>query len=512
MALAGCLAAALATPATWANVKLNALFNDNAVLQRGEAIPVWGWADPGEKITVQIDRQKASTKADQDGKWMVKLKSMKEGGPYELKVAGNNEITLKNIMIGEVWVCSGQSNMQWRVGDVNNAEYEVAHAWYPNIRLFYVPRVAAGAPQDNVNASWDVCSPDTIPNFSAVAYFFGRELNERLNVPIGLIHTSWGGTPAESWTSEEFLSGNPELEHYTANEREQLAKVDQTYADFQKKFADWVERAKAAEAHGEVVPEAPGVPGDYRRNPWRPTSLYNAMIAPLIPCAFRGAIWYQGESNADRAIEYRTLFPEMIKSWRANWDQGDFPFYFVQLANFNANGKWPELREAQTMTLSLPHTGMAVIIDIGDPYDIHPRNKQEVGRRLALNALAQDYGYDLEYSGPMYKSMSKDGSSIVLSFDHAESGLVAGPRMDEAYVRRASRNGGGDGVLRGFEIAGSDGAYHPANAEIKDGKVVVSSPEVSDPVNARYAWKDNPDEANLYNRAGLPASPFRTGE
>ncbi|MBZ0255252.1 sialate O-acetylesterase, partial [bacterium] len=311
--------------ASYADVNPNHLFSDNMVLQQGKPIHVWGTANPGEKVTVQLDRQKKTAKADDNGEWNVTLKKMKVGGPYELTINGDNSITYKNVMLGEVWVCSGQSNMQWTVSNSNNAEQEISMANYPNIRLFYIPRVTAGKPQIDVDAKWEVCTPKTIPGFSAVAYYFGRELYSQMNVPIGLIHTSWGGTPAESWTRQEELEDLPIASKIVENGKKALADVDDVYEKLEMDYMDWKERAQIAEYNGDPVPEAPRIPNDFRRNPWRPCGLYNAMIAPLVPYSFQGAIWYQGESNAGRAYQYRELFPTMIQSWRNAWDQGDFP-------------------------------------------------------------------------------------------------------------------------------------------------------------------------------------------
>lgn len=495
--LAGVLVAlGLCLASVNAEVKPHALFGDHMVLQQGKTIHVWGTADAGEKVTVQLAKQKKSTTADDSGEWKVALKKMAVGGPYSMTISGKNSITYNNVMLGEVWVCSGQSNMQWTVSNSNNPDYEIKMANYPKIRLFSVPRVTAGKPQQNVNAEWQECNPSTIPGFSAVAYFFGRELNTRLNVPIGLIHTSWGGTPAEAWTRQQELEDLPIASKIVEDGKNKLANIPNQLEKLEQDYMDWKDRAATAEYNGDPVPEAPRPPDDFRRHPWRPSGLYNAMIAPLIPYSIQGAIWYQGESNAGRAYQYRELFPTMIQSWRNAWDQGDFPFYFVQLANFKpGGGNWPELREAQTMTLSLPNTGMAVTTDIGDPVDIHPRNKQDVGKRLALVALARDYGHDIVYSGPMYKAMDKKGNSIALSFDHIGSGLVAM-----------------GGELDGFIIAGADKEFHPATAKIEGDAVIVSSDAVSSPVAVRYAWTDNPEEANLFNKEGLPASSFRTDE
>ncbi len=480
-----------------ANVQLHGMFTDNMVLQQGIENPVWGTAEPGEKIAVHINGQKLSTVAGKDGKWMVKLRPMKAGGPYKLLVIGRNSVLCENVMAGEVWVCSGQSNMWWTVKLSANADQEIADAKYPGIRLYTVPQRVSPQPESSVVGKWVECSPETVPGFSAAAYYFGRELYRALNVPIGLIHTSWGGTPAESWTSLKTLKADAELSIYGDRYNEQVAGFEKARADYPKLLEQWKADAEKAKAEGKDAPAEPKAPA---YGPYLPSSLYNAMIAPLIPYGIRGAIWYQGESNAGKAYQYRRLFPSMIKDWRRDWAQGDFPFLFVQLANWGPKSDqplddyWAELREAQTMTLSLRNTGMALAIDIGDPNDIHPKNKQEVGRRLALNALAKTYGRKIVYSGPMYRAMESEGDSIVLVFDHVDGGLAAK---------------GGD--LKGFTIAGADQKFVPAQAKIVGRTVVVRSPEVRDPAAVRYSWAINPD-GNLYNEAGLPASPFRTDD
>jgi sialate O-acetylesterase len=444
---------------THAAVKPAALFSDNAVLQQGQKVPVWGTADEGADVTVSFQGQSATAKA-QNGRWQVTLDSLKSGGPYEMTIAsGGQRLTLKNILVGEVWIASGQSNMQWPVNRSANAEKTIAESANPMLRLFSVPRESADEPRDSVNAAWVECNPQTVPDFSAVAYFFGRDLQSKLGVPVGMIHTSYGGTPAEAWTSRAALEANADLKSL-------LASPPAGTQAFQ-----------------------------------RPTGLYNAMIHPLIPYAIKGAIWYQGESNAGRAYQYKTLFPTMIRNWRQDWGQGDFPFLFVQLAPFHkkvsqpGDSQWAELREAQRLTLKqVPATAMAVITDVGDEDDIHPQKKEPVGQRLALAALALAYGKDVEYSGPAYAGMEVRGHEIWLRFDHVDGGLVA---MGDA--------------LEGFTIAGADQKFHPATAEIRGDKVVVSSPEVSQPVAVRYGWADYP-VVNLANRAGLLASPFATDD
>jgi sialate O-acetylesterase len=423
-----------------------------------------------------------------------------------MTVAAQNTITLHNVAVGEVWVCSGQSNMEMAVGSsarawggVLNADQEAAAGNYPLIRHFTVKKAVAGQPQKDVEGQWVVASPETVPEFSAVGYFFGRELHKALGVPVGLIDSSWGGTPAEAWTSTPALEAVPELKPLLDDWSQKVAAYPRALEQFQQELNPWEQAAEKAEGEGKPAPPPPKMPPDPRSNPWRAGGLYNGMIAPLTPYAIAGAIWYQGESNADRAYQYRKLFPTMIQDWRHAWGEGDLPFLFVQLANFIQGGvktAWAELREAQSMTLSLPKTGMAVTIDIGDPYDIHPRNKQEVGRRVALAGEALAYGRKVVYSGPLYESMSVEGPSVRLRFKHVGGGLVAK-----------------GGPLKGFEIAGEDRKFVAAEAKISGDTVVVRSAagRLPHPAAVRYAWADNP-ECSLYNKAGLPASPFRTDD
>jgi len=485
-----------------ADVKLPAIIGDNMVLQQGQKVPVWGWADPGEEVMVSVSWRGMSwaVTANTNGKWVFKMEPPEAGGPYEMTITGKNVVRIKNIMVGEVWVCSGQSNMQFAVSQAVNAEQEVAGADYPNIRLFTVERKVAEQPQTDGKGSWTSCSPQTAPGFSAVAYFFGRELHKNLSVPVGLIHTSWGGTPAEAWTRRGVLKADADFKPILTRYDEAVEKYPQARQEFEQKLAEWkqaVEKAKAEGANPPRRPAEPFGPGHYQS----PCGLYNAMIAPLIPYGIGGAIWYQGESNAGRAYQYRKLFPAMIKNWRDDWGQGDFPFLFVQLANFKqakpepAESDWAELREAQLMTLLSPNTGMAVTIDVGDANDIHPKNKQDVGKRLAAWALGKTYGQKLVCSGPIYRSMAVEGNRIVLQFDYVGSGLAASPAEP----------------LKGFAIAASDRKFVWADAKIDGNNVIVSSNEVSEPVAVRYAWADNP-ACNLYNAEGLPASPFRTDD
>ena len=502
--ITGLLVLGLAAITAHAYVKPHSLFTDNMVLQRGMAVPVWGWADDGESVTVEFMKQKVSTQAE-NGKWMVRLKSLKAGGPSTMTIQGKNTVTLHNVLVGDVWMGSGQSNMQFAVQSANNATAEIRTADYPRIRLYDVPRVVAGKPQETVDAVWKECNPNTVPGFSAALFYFGRYLHQALDVPIGLVHTSWGGTPAESWTTWETLAANDDFRPIVDRWEKSVADYHQNMSALGDRVRKWMDDAEAAEDAGKPVPANPKIelPQDPRRSPWRPAGLYNQMIAPLIPYAIKGAIWYQGESNAGRSYQYRTLFPAMIQDWRKQWGQGDFPFFFVQLANFQArrnadppwNSGWAELREAQSMTLSLPKTGMAVIIDIGEARDIHPRNKQDVGKRLALSALKVAYGENIPFSGPIYKSMNMDKNSIRLQFDYVYGGLMT------PYNEK----------LKGFWIAGEDKQFVAADAEIDGKSVVVHSSVVSHPTAVRYGWEDNPD-CNLYNDANLPASPFRTDD
>lgn len=620
---------------------LHPLFTDNMVLQRGIAAPVWGWAAPGQDITVSLNKKKATTRADASGKWLAKIGPLKAGGPYTLTVAGPQTVTLKNVLIGDVWICSGQSNMEMGIGISKDGPAEIAAANYPNIRLFTVPKLPALEPSETVAGNWQPCTPATVGaggwgGFSAAAYYFGRELHQRTGIPIGLIHTSWGGTIAEAWTSGTALKAMPDfapavaqVEQLAAKQKAGAVSYEQAVAawwtkndpgskaapgweaadldaadwktmslpqPFEKSDlgnfdglvwfrrelelpADWAGRAAnlylgpiddrdttwvngvqvgtsdnwqaqrdykipagVLKAGRNVItvrildtgggggmygnPDqlkltadgtaALSLAGDWQYrvggalaalepfpmpingNPNVVTVLYNGMIAPLLPYGIKGAIWYQGESNAGRPKQYRTLLPTMVKDWRARFGVGDFPFYIVQLANYTpvlpqpSESQWAELREAQSLTAqTVPHSGLAVAIDIGEAGDIHPKNKQEVGRRLALNALAKDYGQKVEYSGPAYRAMQIKGNEIRLTFDHADGLAAKGDK------------------LQGFAIAGVDKKWVWADARIEGKTVIVSSPAVPAPVAVRYAWATNP-VANLYNRAGLPASPFRT--
>lgn len=622
-------------------VTVAGIFGNNMVLQRGMENPIWGWSDPDDEITVQARDLKLATKAGSDGKWMVKLPAMNIGDPFSIVIRGSdNELKLENVLVGEVWICSGQSNMEWPVSGAANPQEEIANANYPLIRHVKVDRNVSIRPiKDCQTTGWQICSPDNAAKFTAVGYYFGRKLHSELNLPIGLINTTWGGTPVEAWTSTESIKTHPdyfEPMKRIAARADKIESATQTFAIEMKAWRDkfnaiieQADQASSADAgdenwktiqapgrwemqgyrnfdgvawyrrtveipnsmlnkeleislgmvddhdrtfvNGQLVGSTKGwnlkrkykVPGEFNnqtqlniavqvvdhsggggicgeqnqlkvsavgqdpvslagqwqfkksdkmmslppqpknpgfRRPHNPTALFNAMVNPIVPVACKGVIWYQGESNAGRAYQYRSLFPLMIKDWRNKWDR-DLPFYWVQLANFlkpseqPGNSNWAELREAQSMALSLPKTGEAVIIDIGEARDIHPKNKQDVGKRLAWIALKNNYGFEIECSGPRYREMQIDGASIRLSFDHAQ-GL---------------RSADGKPLSR-FEIAGQDQQFVWAQARIDGQQVVVSSPDIENPVAVRYAWADNPAGCNLTNRIELPASPFRTDD
>jgi sialate O-acetylesterase len=481
----------------WCEVRLAGLFTDQAVLQQRMPIKVWGWANPGESVTVEFRSQKATAKAAADGRWMATLKAEKAGGPDVLKVSGSSVVTLKEVMVGEVWVASGQSNMEWVMSRSYQPEDDIAASANPMIRHFNVPKLKADLPVSDVKGSWQVAGPGTTPGFSAVAYYFSRELQKALKVPVGIIHTSWGGSPAEVWMSSRVLEGNAEYK------RDVLEAYLAQKARFEDSLAKW--QAAKAQAQKDGKPFTAQAP----RAPWKPTELYNGMIAPLIPYAIRGAIWYQGESNAGKAWQYRRLYADMIRNWRQDWGIGDFTFLGVQLAPFDMSRKrsieeitatpgesaWAELREAQVLsTKVLKNCGLAVITDVGDKDDIHPTKKAPVGARLALQARKIAYRERIVAGGPAYKSLKVKGDRAILSFEDVGGGLEAR-----------------GGALTGFAIAGADKKFVWGKAEIQDDNVVVSSPQVPAPVAVRYGWADFP-VVNLFNKEGLPASPFRTDD
>ncbi len=637
-----------------AEIRVPSIIGDNMVVQQGRKARVWGTAQPGESVSVGFAGSTQRTKADGQGHWQIFLGPLKAGGPSILTITGGNTLRFKNVLVGDVWICSGQSNMEFPLVNASGGAEAVAQANYPEIHLFTVQKNTSASALDDVKGRWVVTTPDQVGQFSAVGYFFGRELYQHLKIPMGLIHTSWGGTPAEAWTSHEALASVPDLKPILDRYQESLESLPEQRENYKRALADWERKnlyqdpGNKGEALGYadpaliqtgwsqmnlpqffetaglmidgavwfrkeidlpaswaekdltlnltaiddfdvtyfngkrvgetgndtpnsyLVPRRYSVPGALVRpgrnviavrvfdrageggfgraelmslvsagakeaeaislaGPWSykvelalepkrpdygsrpelpgptnqnsPSVLYNAMLAPLTRYAIRGAIWYQGESNAGRAYQYRTLFPTMIRDWRTAWNQGDFPFYFVQLANWQAakaepgESDWAELREAQTMTLQSPQTGMAVIIDIGDANDIHPRNKLDVGKRLAVWALAETYHQKIEPSGPLYDSFSVKDDKIRVKFKYVGGGLKTSD----------------GGPPKGFAIAGADHKFVWAETSVQGDTVIVWSKDVARPVAVRYAWADNP-VANLYNQAGLPASPFRTDD
>jgi sialate O-acetylesterase len=494
---------------TRADVTLAPLFADHAVLQRDKPIPIWGRADAGEPVTVTFHGQTVNATAGSDGHWIVCLDALPASSePADLVVTGKNKIAVHDVLVGEVWLCSGQSNMEFVVCNppgttfrVANADEEVAAANYPLIRHFKVKRAESDTPADTANGSWAVCSPGTVSQFTAVGYFFARDIYEKLRVPVGLINSTWGGTPVESWLSPFALGRDPAFAVVGERWQETIAEYPQKKAAYDAVLPQWQKDFAAAKVAGKdsefktlhPQPRPPRGPGDQ----WTPTGLFNGMINPLLPYALRGVLWYQGESNATHPAEYHALFAAMITAWRAHFGQGDLPFYFVQLASYrylkNASGtEWALVREGQTQTLALPQTAMAVTIDLGEHDNIHPRNKQEVGRRLALLAETRLYGIPGDDSGPMFASATSEGGALRVHFTHAGNGLIAQ-----------------ENPVQSLEIAGADKKFYPAQGRIEGDTVLVSSPDVKDPVAVRYAWSNDP-EANLFNGAGLPAAPFRS--
>jgi sialate O-acetylesterase len=527
-----------------ADVKLPSIFSDHMVLQEGMKVPVWGTADPGEDVTVTVGKATAATKAGADGKWRVELASLPKGStPVTMTVKGKNLLTINDVLIGDVWLCSGQSNMAFPLSTTNpnfggdaQAATVVPQANDPQLRLFKVKAVTALDPLPDVSGKWELCTPESASAFSAVGYFFGRDLRTHLNRPIGLIGSYWGGTPAQAWTSLSGLQKEPAFKNYVDAYESNKANLAQATADYPAKqaayapeLANWTETVgkpydesmaawnaavAQAKAAGQPAPPKPvlstpkpkpPVPPD--GGPQAPTNLFNAMISPMIPFPIKGVIWYQGEANSGQPEEYLTLFPRMITDWREKWGEGDFPFLFVQLAGLKRTGvqSWPYLRESQLKTLALPHTGMAVAVDIGDPLNIHPKDKLDVGKRLALAARHVAYGETLVYSGPIYASMQTKGNVISVKFTQEGGGLIIGSAPWVAIDNKAIPTTS----LVGFTIAGSDNKWVPADAKIVGNTVDVSSPAVPAPVAVRYDWLDGP-EGNLYNKEGLPASPFRS--
>ncbi|HEY3325244.1 MAG TPA: sialate O-acetylesterase [Planctomycetota bacterium] len=510
-----CLTVLLAA-STQAAVRMPHIFSDNMVLQRDKPVPVWGWANKGETVKVKFGAAEKSATADDAGKWMLKLDAMPANKtPGELVVSGENTLTFKNVLVGEVWVCSGQSNMEFGVGGCLNAPAEMKAADIPIIRHIKIPYVHYPFPQTDVDARWQVAAPNNIGGCTAVGFFFAKELIKELDVPVGLIDSNWGGTRIEPWIPREGFAATPELKDMSKQIEESYpdSEVGQKrWQDYVAKMKEWFPQAEKALTTKQFPPPAPAEPalnGDNQQL----THLYNGKISPLVPYAIRGALWYQGESNGGEGDSYVHKTRALVGGWRQLWGQGDFSFYWVQLANFQKSDPnrpemgdgWARVREAELNALSIPNTGMAVIIDIGDANDIHPRNKQDVGKRLALWALAKDYGKTLVYSGPLYQKSAVEGNKMRITFDSVGSGLMLGEKKGLEPVVEAK-----DAKLKWVSIAGEDKKFYWADAVIDGKTLLVSSEKVPTPVAVRYAFGMNPEGANLYNKEGIPASPFRT--
>ena len=497
--------------------QLHGLFTHNMVLQRDKPLAIYGTGAEGEKVTVELNGQKAAATVA-DGQWKAVLPAMKAGGPYTLTVTGKQAVTLENVMLGDVWLCTGQSNMAGMLKAYKGGGYRDYQHLYtgipqanPMIRLFKLKQDGADTPQRDVvtdesfGARWRLCDEDSAMDFSATGYLFGSKLQPEIGVPVGLIYATLGGTSAECWMPADTLRSRPEFADILENYETARANYPQARQQYQQRLAEW-EAKPAAERRATKAPQPPMGPD----HPKRPSGLYNFMIAPLQQFTCKGAIWYQGEGNSSRAVQYRTLFPALINSWREKWGMGDFPFLFVQLAAYHKHNPepddtgWAWLREAQTMTLSLPNTGMAVAIDAGHQTNIHPPDKPTVATRLAAAALKVAYGRDAIASGPMFKRLTVKGNQAVLEFDHVGGGLIT--REVNADGHRVPAD-----LLKGFSVCGADKTFHWADAVIQEDKVVVSSPKVAAPVAVRYAWADFP-LCNLYNRDGFPAVPFRTDQ
>jgi sialate O-acetylesterase len=503
-----------------ADVKLPRLFGERAVLQRDRELPVWGWAAPGENVVVTLGKQSAETVADREGRWSVKLAAQpmsKE--PLTLKVVGKNAIEVRDVLLGDVWLCSGQSNMEFPMAACDVAE-DIRAADFPLIRQFGVAYNFAQAPQQDVIGDWQTCTPQQVPGFSAVGFYFARKIQRETGVPIGILRSSVGGTNIECWMSQETLLNTPELEPFAKLMRQSLAEYRVELAAALPEIEAWTTRSREAIKAGTPIPLPPTWPefpfGERRFRP-RCVTLHNGMIAPLVPMALKGVLWYQGENNAGGPHEgeqYIAKKRAMINDWRKWFGNPELPVYFVQLAAWLkpqddpafVDG-WAFFRDAQRRCLAIPHTGMASAVDIGDADDIHPKNKFDVGERLAQWALAQEYGQKIEPSGPLFRDLKIEGNVARIHFDHVGSGLMIGRKTS-----RTPAEADPAGKLQRFAIAGADRKWHWAEARIDGETVVCSHPDVAAPVAIRYAFSMNPAGANLYNRDGLPASPFRSDD
>ena len=477
-----------------ADLKVSPVFGDHMVVQRDKPIHVWGWTTAGSEVKVDLADKTATTIADGKGRFDVFLDSLPAGGPHQMTIHADETRVFKDVLVGEVWICSGQSNMAWTVANSNDADLESMAAKFPNLRLISVPKLASQEPLHDFDGQWEACTPETVKEFSAVGYFFGRQLHQTLDVPVGLIDNAWGGSAAEAWVRRDVLENAGDYDELLA-QWDELAKTydhDKALANWQTKMEKWNKEKKGGK---------PRKPQNRLEGQHRPANLYNGVLMPVLGYTSKGVIWYQGESNAGRAYQYRNLFPLMIQNWRDDWKQDELPFYWVQLADYRdevtepQDSTWAELREAQTMTMSkLPNTGEAVIVDLGEASDIHPKNKQVVGKRLARWALANNYGIDVPFRSPTYKSVEFNGSKATLDFDFVGKGL------DTFDVREPI----------GFTIAGDDGKFVLADAKIIDeDSVEVWSNSVKEPKAVRYAWADNPI-CNVQSKSGLQMTPFRT--
>ena len=486
-------------------LELPSLFSDHMVIQAGRKVPVWGWAKPGQRVVVSIAGQSPSTTAGADGRWRVELAPVAGDGPYELTVEAERKVTIRDVLVGEVWLGSGQSNMNWPVRRSKDFAKERAAARFPKLRMFTVARASASRPQARCKGKWLVCSPDTVASFSATAYFFARSLQQELGRPIGIVHSSWGGTAIEAWTSMPVQRKTAALGELLKSWDDRDARWDEAAAKkrYELQLKTWERRAARARREGKRPRRKPRMARNPVKDQNHPANLYNGMISPLIPYALRGVIWYQGERNA-RTVKsaelYATQLPLMIADWRARWGQGDFPFLFVQLPNFKKRvegpgqkSAWASIRESMRRTLKVANTGMAITLDVGEARDIHPKDKQSVGARLARWALATVYGRAILPSGPLFESWALDGAKAVVTFRHSGGRLIVKGHKDTACP--------------GFELLGKDGRWRAVVAEINGARAILSHDEVKEPQGVRYAWADNP-KAWLVGKGGLPASPF----
>jgi len=478
--------------------RLPSVISDHMVVQCGRPMTIWGWADAGEQVTVSLADRQASATAGPDGPWKVQLEPLEAGGPHELKVVGKNTVRVADVLVGEVWFCAGQSNMGMTVDACLDAEKEIAEAQHPQIRVFVTTLAGVPEPLDDAGGQWVVCSPQTAGGLPPVAYFFGRDVHKQLRRPVGLIVSAWGATRINPWISEQGFAASEEIRPVLERWRKATAEYPANKEQYDRELEQWRRASTQPGASASAEPTAPEAPA-HPSSGQAPTGIFNGMVAPFTNLPVAGVVWYHGESNRWWGRSYRTPLRALIHDWRARWAAPELPFLIVQLPNYlgadapSWHQGWIELRESQAMMLDLPKVGLAVTIDVGDPNDVHPRNKQPVGHRLALAALAIAYGRDVVYSGPIYQRMAVENGAVRLWFDHVDGGLVAQ---------------GGE-PLRGFVIAGVDGQFVPARAVIDGQTLLVSAGEVAAPAAVRYAWANNPD-ANLYNAAGLPASPFRT--